>query len=162
MAERRKKLRKQSGGKIKPPKNFQIYLDENLCDCQPIINVLKNRHITAHRHLDHFDRGVPDHIWLPLVGRNKWILLTTDKRFRYNDIERFALREHNVQCFEFFDNRIGKNELAESLNSALKEMIKIKGRRTKCFVASISKLGHVKMKWDYRWRKSGKQTKPVA
>src|SRR5690242_6504866 len=100
MAARSKKSRKRLGGKrSKPPKNFQIFLDENLHRCQPILDVLEEKSISVHRHYQHFDPGKEDSAWLPLVGKNKWVLITTDESFRYNELERLALVKHGVKVF---------------------------------------------------------------
>jgi hypothetical protein len=151
MAEGRKKSRKQSGGKqSKPPKTFQIYLDENLCNCRPIIQTLNLAKIIFHKHLDNFPAGTPDHEWLPFVGANRYLLVTLDKRLRFNELERAAIRTHNIQCCEFSGGSIGGIKMSEALNSVLPKMVKLKKHYRKYFVASISPSGEVKIVWDYK------------
>jgi hypothetical protein len=151
MAEGRKKSRKQSGGKqLRPPKTFQIYLDENLCNCKPILQTLSFAGMVFHKHLDHFPAGTPDHEWLPFIGLNKYLLVTLDKRLRFNELERAAIRTHNIQCCEFSGGSIGAIKMAEALNIALPKMIKLKKHYRKYYVASISPSGEVKIVWDYK------------
>jgi hypothetical protein len=152
MDDRPEKSKKPSGGRARRPK-FDVYLDENLCNCKPILEVLAGHGIQVHRHLEFFPRGTPDNEWLPLVGKNRWALLTTDRRFRYNELERIALQNHNIQAFEFSDNRIGALGMAQALHTALPAMQKLLRRRRKYFVATISKSGQVKVRWDWRWKK---------
>lgn len=147
------KLRKPSGGREKPSEPFHIYLDENLCNCRPIRDVLAAAAVEVHSHLEFFQRGTPDEEWLPFVGQKHWVLLTTDRRFRYNELERIAFQRHNVQAFEFTGNQAGAAGMAEALRVALPAMRKIARRRTKYFVATISKSGQVKVSWDSRWKK---------
>jgi hypothetical protein len=116
--------------------------------------VLASHGIRVHRHLEFFQRGTPDNEWLPFVGNNRWALLTTDRRFRYNELERIALQNHNIQAFEFSDNRIGALGMAQALRIALPAMQKVLSRRRGYFVATISKSGQVKVGWDWRWRKA--------
>jgi hypothetical protein len=155
MNDRPEKLRKPSGGRGRPPK-FDVYLDENLCNCKPLLEVLAGHGIQVHRHLEFFQRGTPDDAWLPFVGQKRWALLTTDRRFRYNELERIALQNHNIQAFEFSDNRTGALGMAQALRIALPAMQKVLRRRKRYFVATISKSGQVKVRWDWRWKKGGR------
>lgn len=150
MAESQKKSRKQSGGKARPPKTFQVYLDANLCNCALILQVLHDANIKVFRHGEHFPSNALDTDWLPFVGQNKLLLLTTDKRFRYNDLERAAVRTYNIHCFEFSGNAAGAIKMAEALKSALPKMIKFKKNHRKYFVASISPSGDVKLMWSHK------------
>jgi hypothetical protein len=152
MDDRPEKLKKPSGGRGRPSK-FDVYLDENLCNCKPILDVLAGHGIQVHRHLETFQRGTPDDEWLPFVGKNGWAILTTDRRFRYNELERIALQNHNVKAFEFTDNQIGAAGMAQALSIALPAMQKVLRHRRRYFVATISKSGQVVVRWDSRWRK---------
>ncbi len=156
MDDRPEKLKRSSGGRGKPSKPFHVYLDENLCNCRPILGVLTAGGAQVHSHLDFFQRGAADEIWLPFVGNHRWILLTTDRRFRYNELERIAFKHHNVRAFEFTDNRIGAAGMAKALALALPAMQKIASKRKKYFVATISRSGQVKVRWDSRWRKKNR------
>jgi len=115
--------------------------------------VLAGHGIHVHRHLEFFPRGTPDNEWLPFVGKNRWALLTTDRSFRYNELERIALQNHNVQAFEFTDNRVGALGMAGALRIALPAMRKVLRHRRRYFVATISKSGQVKVKWDSRCKR---------
>ncbi|MGB8477700.1 MAG: hypothetical protein WCE63_02530, partial [Acidobacteriaceae bacterium] len=77
--------------------DFILYLDENLDNCQPILDALLNSRVQHHRHRDYFTRGTPDEVWLQFVAERAWVVLTKDKRNRYNEIERDALRRHRVR-----------------------------------------------------------------
>lgn len=72
--------------------DFILYLDENLDNCQPILDVLTANQVQHHRHRDHFPRGTADEAWLEFIAERSWVVLTKDKRNRYNEIERDALR----------------------------------------------------------------------
>ena len=152
MDDRQEKSKKPSGGRGTPPK-FDVYLDENLCNCKPILEVLADPRVQVHRHLEFFQRGTPDDAWLPFVGKNRWAVLTTDRRFRYNELERIALQTHNVQAFEFTDNQIGALGMAEALRIALPAMQTVLRQRRRYFVATISTSGQVNVRWDWRWKK---------
>jgi hypothetical protein len=87
MAARRRKSKKPSAGSARPlspspPEEFVLYLDENLCNTRAILDSLTRLAVRFERHLAHFEPGIPDETWLPLVGSKGWILLTSDKRIR--------------------------------------------------------------------------------
>jgi hypothetical protein len=89
MADNQKRSRKRLGGN-KPPKNFQIYLDENLCNCQAILDVLSHHGVKTHRHLAYFESGTQDQEWLQFVGAKKLVLLTSDKSFVTTQLKKNA------------------------------------------------------------------------
>jgi hypothetical protein len=93
--------------------DFVLYLDENLDNCQPILDALLNNGVQYRRHRDHFPRGAADETWLPFVTERGWIVLTKDKRNRYNEIERDAVRRHRVREFYFGSGNFNGAEMAE-------------------------------------------------
>lgn len=100
------------------------------------------------RHLAHFDRGTPDEVWLPKVGREKWALLTADKRIRYNLLEKKALAEHGVKEFVFASGNLSGQEMADALEKALPKMARIASRTKPPFVAAITRSGEVHLRWE--------------
>ena len=57
--------------------------------------------VAAEAHQDHFAQDAPDDEWLAAVSARGWIVLTNDKRIRFNQAERQALLTHGVGCFVF-------------------------------------------------------------
>lgn len=108
---------------------------------------MKKLEISHERHLGHFERGTADETWLPLVGRNGWILLTADKRIRYNFLEKRALRENGVREFVFASGNLSGAEMAGALELALGKMKKLCRKFDSPFVASISRKGDVYLRW---------------
>jgi len=103
--------------------------------------------IRFERHLSHFSRGTLDEVWLPFVGRNRWVLLTTDKRMRYNLLEKRALEESNVREFVFASGNLSGTEMAAALEIALRKMQKMCRRFLPPFVAAITRIGDVQLRW---------------
>jgi hypothetical protein len=58
------------------------------------------------------------------VGSKGWILLTTDKRIRYNFIEKRALERYVVREFVFASGNMSGQEMATALEIALRKMQK--------------------------------------
>ncbi len=149
MPARSRKSRKRLGGnKQKPPKNFQIYLDENLQRCVPILSVLRSHGITVHQHFKYFDNpGTEDSTWLPLVGNKQWILLTTDTRLRFNEVERVAIIRYRVRVFEFSRNTKGSTVMAQALEAGLHKIINLSRNIRPPFVCTISPNGDSRLLW---------------
>lgn len=99
------------------------------------------------RQLDRFPRGTPDETWLPLVGSHKRVLLTSDKRIRYNLLERRALQQHAVREFVFTSGNMSGQEMASTLESALPKMRRPCHKLNPPFVAAITRTGEVHLRW---------------
>ncbi|MFI5094642.1 MAG: hypothetical protein WCE50_16165 [Candidatus Acidiferrum sp.] len=152
MAARRSKSKKPSVGKERspspsPPDDFVLYLDENLCNSRAIQGTLTKSGVRFERHLAHFDRGTLDETWLPLVGSNGWVLLTADKRIRYNFLEKHALEEHAVREFVFTSGNMSGQDMAAALELAIPKMRRLSQKLKPPFVASITRLGEVHLRW---------------
>jgi hypothetical protein len=95
------------------------------------------------RHGTHFPAGTEDSIWLPFVGQKGWILLTKDKRIRFNDLEKRAVIANRVREFYFTSGNFNGEEMAELLVVALPEMFRLCRKHHPPFIASITKAGNV-------------------
>ncbi|SRR5712692_3545444 len=147
------KSKKPSGGNehsLSQPDEFTLYLDENLCNARVILTTLEKLGVRFERHLDHFSRGTADETWLPHVGSKRWILLTTDKRIRYNFIEKRALERNGVREFVFASGNMSGREMATALEIALRKMRKFCRQFQPPFVAAITRSGEVHMRWPKR------------
>lgn len=105
MASSHGKSKKQSvGSRERPlslPEDFVVYLDENLHNCKPILEALTENGVKHERHGQYFDPGTEDTEWLPFVGEKGWLLLTKDKRIRFNELEKNAVLRYKVREFYF-------------------------------------------------------------
>ena len=123
--------------------DFVLYLDENLDRCKPILDTLGEYGVRFERHQDWFDRGVNDEVWLPFVGERAWIVLTKDKRNRYNDWEKQAVRRYKIREFYFSSGNISGFEMAAALRIAISEIVTICRSLNPPFIGSITKTGTV-------------------
>lgn len=98
------------------------------------------------RHGQHFSPGTPDTAWLPFVGEKGWILITKDKRIRFNDLEKEAVVTYRVREFCFASGNYSGAEMAMMLVVALPEMIRLCGKQAPPFIASITKAGKVHLR----------------
>jgi hypothetical protein len=150
MSARLSKSKKRSVGSERSlllPEDFVLYLDENLCNSKVILETLTRLGVHFERHLSHFSRGTMDEIWLPLVGKNGWVLLTADKRIRYNLLEKRALDKNRVREFVFASGNMSGQEMAEALEQGIRKMVRMCTRIAPPFVAAITRSGEVHLRW---------------
>ena len=131
-----------------PPEEFVLFLDENLHNCQPILQALEEARISCERHSVHFRAGTPDSEWLPFVGSNGWLLITPDQRIRYNELERKAIQRYRVRAFVFTAGNLSGAEMARLLVSAFPKMKRICAKNDPPFISSITKSGDVHVRFD--------------
>jgi hypothetical protein len=150
MAARRSRSKRPSAGNARspsPPEEFVLYLDENLCNSGAIQDTLTRLGVRFERHLAHFPPGTPDETWLPLVGSSGWVLLTADKRIRYNFLEKRALEEHSVREFVFASGNMSGEDMAAALELALPKIRRLSRKLKPPFVAAITRTGEVHLRW---------------
>jgi hypothetical protein len=150
MSARPSRSKKPSGGSghsLPQPEEFVLYLDENLCNTGAILQRLQALSVRFERHLAHCARGISDDEWLPLVGRKNWILLTADKRIRYNFLEKRALERNAVREFVFASGNMSGEEMAVSLERAIPKMQRLCRKCSPPFVAAITRAGEVHLRW---------------
>ena len=75
--------------KEKPLEDYVFFLD-NDTSSRSIIKVLRNEGLNVVCLRDHFNPDADDVEWLSKIGKQGWILLSRNKRIRYNPIEKKA------------------------------------------------------------------------
>jgi PIN like domain len=150
MGGRSKRSRKQSDGSQEqsPRDDFVLYLDENLHNCAPICAVLDQAGVRCERHGSHFTTGEKDSIWLPVVSKNGWIILTKDKGIRYNQLEIGAVIAHEAREFYFRSGNLSGAEMAVILSKALPKMKRLVKKVGAPFIASLTQSGEVHLRYD--------------
>lgn len=73
-----------------------------------------------------------------MVGSNRWVLLTSDKRIRYNFLEKRALEQNAVREFVFASGNMSGQDMAVALEAALPKMRRFCRRFMPPFVAAIT------------------------
>lgn len=81
------------------------------------------------------------------MGARGWVLLTKDKRIRFNELEKSAIQRYRVREFYFASGNYSGAEMATILVSALREMARFFRRYDAPFIASISKSGKVSFRF---------------
>jgi hypothetical protein len=128
------------------PHDFVLFIDENHCNNRRILAVLQELGVAYESYLDHFQRGMADSEWLPIIGQRGWALLTTDRRIRYHNLERQAVKENNVRMFCFSTNKMNGQEMADALKKSVGKMLQITEQTPPPFIAMITRNGSVHLR----------------
>ena len=136
MASRKKKSGKQSHGKsAKRPKKFTAYL-EAAVGCAEVCAAFDANKIKYKLHRNYANPHTHDDTWLPRVGKNAWVLLTTDDKMQHRGNEAHAIREFRVRSFVFKSHKIG-TDMAKFLLEAMPAMRRFCGQHNAPFIAFI-------------------------
>jgi len=104
--------------------------------------------VSYERHGAHFRSGALDDEWLPYVGSRKWVLVTSDKKIRYNELEREKVIRYGIREFVFTSGNLNGKMMGEILTKAMEKMKKLCKHHDPPFIASISKGGNVEVRYD--------------
>jgi hypothetical protein len=108
-----------------------------------LVRRLKEEGVGVIHHDEKFAQGTPDSDWLPVVGAERWILLTKDDRIRYRPNEREALLNSGVRAFVFTGGNMSGVEMADTIIAALPKIRRLLAKNTAAFVARITSVGDV-------------------
>ncbi len=129
-----------------PPPELVIFLDENHCNNRRVLDRLAQEGVRVERHSEHFAPGTADTDWLPVIGQEGWVVITSDKRIRRRALEKQAVSENRVRFFCFTSNDMSGQEMADALGRALPSIRRIAENNTPPYVATISKSGSVNLR----------------
>jgi hypothetical protein len=113
-------------------------LDENLCECKEIVQVLVDGRFPFDRHLDYFEPGTVDEDWLWFPGNNGWPILTKDKALRYTPLEKAKIIKHRLKIFAFSSGNLKGATMAELLRLNLRRIDKLSRKQVPPFIFSIT------------------------
>ena len=92
---------------------------------------------------ERFASGTKDPVWLPVIGRNGWILLTKDSRIRYRRNEMQALLSSGARSFVLVSSNLPGSEMAEIFVKALPAMKRMCAQQPAPFIAHVWRDGKV-------------------
>lgn len=113
------------------------FLDRNL-GRHDVADALRNVGAQVKIHDEHFKPDALDETWLPVVGREQWLLITRDERIRWRPAERLALETAQVGAFVVTAHKLTGAELGELLASALPAMTRKAHQLARPFIVTVS------------------------
>jgi hypothetical protein len=151
MAAKKAKSKKRLSGKsAERPKKFTAYLDAAV-GCAEVIEAFGAQKIKYKLHLDYAQPYTHDDTWLPRVGRNKWVLLTTDDRMQYRGAEAAAIKRYRVRSFVFRSHMSGTG-MASFLIKMMPAMRQFCGRHRAPFIGLLLPSEKIKLVMDEHGR----------
>jgi len=102
---------------------------------------LRDAGATVERLTDHLPKGTADEDWLGYAGSRRWIVLTRDKRIRYRQLERVALKDAQVRAFVFTGGNVTVKDTATILVRALPRIRAICAANPGPFIYHIGRTG---------------------
>lgn len=74
-------------------------------------------------------------------------MLTTDKRIRYNLLEKRALEQHAVREFVFASGNMSGEDMGSALELAIPKMRRLARKLKPPFVVAVTRTGEVHLRW---------------
>jgi hypothetical protein len=111
---------------------------------------LRSSGLRVEVHADHFPQTESspeehDGTWLVTAGRKGWVILTKDEKIRRNQIELAALLSARAPTFASTAGNLTGDQLADSFLAAMPQIRRFLKRHRPPFVATVSRLGAVRM-----------------
>lgn len=98
---------------------------------------------------DHFAPDTKDTDWLPVVGRNGWVILTKDKRLRHNHLEVVSLLRAGTASFILTSGNFSGQEMADAFVRAMPHMKKMLLKFPPPFIATVPKGGVPRLQYTF-------------
>lgn len=96
---------------------------------------------------DGFPAGMPDEEWLPVVGRNGWIVISSDTKIK-RPLQRDLWFLYGVRGFLFTENRLRGETRAIILRAAFPQMRVLVRETEPPFLGCITVEGYAKIELD--------------
>lgn len=100
-------------------------------------------------HDDHFPAAAQDIDWIPHVARHGWVVLTKDKRLRYNKLERTAIQLAGLRVFTLASGNRTSQEMGELFVDARASMKRLVRDRPAPFIGKVYRGGRAEVWLDH-------------
>ncbi len=118
------------------PSSITFFIDRCL-GSKRIVTALRQAGITVEIHDDNFAPDAPDVDWLPIVGKQGWVVLTKDANIARRPLERMAVARSEVCLFILTSQNLSGNDMIEILIKAIGPMQNLVHKHPAPFIAKI-------------------------
>jgi len=91
----------------------------------------------------HFELEEEDDKWLPIIGRNKWMVIGHDK-FDKNESELYAIRKYRTGCFYLWGAKAPKWDKIKLFFRAFERISEVATSTPRPFIFAVKKNGNLK------------------
>lgn len=110
---------------------------------EPLASSLRELGFRVELHDDHFPQDAPDSVWLEVVGRRGWVVLSKDKHIRYRPMEREMVREHRCRLFVLTGGSLNSKQIADIFVRTVHKIAKLSQQHPAPFLAHVTRAGRV-------------------
>ncbi|MBX5493467.1 MAG: DUF5615 family PIN-like protein [Chloroflexi bacterium] len=96
------------------------------------------------KHDDLFDPTTPDDEWLAVAAQRGWIIITRDKRLRFNEAERQAIVQARLGCFVLLSPKLTRWAMARLLLQVWDKLEAIVAQEPRPFIYGVHADGTVR------------------
>ena len=101
-----------------------------------------------HIHDDYFSPDEQDSVWIADVGKRGWAVLTKDRKIRYQETERMAVRSAGTALFVLISGDLQGKEMAAVFVRALPGIKRFLAAHQPPFIAKVYRDGRTVMSAD--------------
>ena len=123
-----------------PPDVPTVFIDRSM-GRYVVGHAIRAVHERVLLHDDVFQQDEPDDLWLARAGAENWIVLTRDKRIRYNPAERAAIVDCKARVFVFTGGNVTGTRMGEILADAVPRILKYSEEHRGPFLVRIDQSG---------------------
>ncbi len=98
---------------------------------------LRQAGIQIEVHDDHFEKDEADRLWIPRVASWEWIIITTDRRIRYNALEKQAVVNAKARVIALPGGNAKTEELAVNFVNSIAKVERFVNRHSPPFIAVL-------------------------
>ena len=150
MVARGSKSKKGSGANLasKTQRELTFFIDKCL-GTKVVPAALRASGLKVELKTDHFPADTPDTVWLPVVGKQGWIILTKDKQIRHNYLEIVGLLQSGTASFILTSGNYTGQEMADAYIQAMPDIVRMLAKFSPPFVATVSKFGNAHIQYTF-------------
>ena len=120
-----------------------LFFDRNIGKGIPEALRLLELPVKIEAHHDHFDQAEKDDVWLSVVGRQGWIVISQDYKFHEIQSELEAFRQHEVGCFYVWGAEAAKWDTMRTFAKAYDKIVQEAARAIRPFAFKVEKRGNL-------------------
>jgi len=111
-------------------------------------------------HLERFASDEKDEVWLPQVGKERWIVLSKDKKIRIHGIEATALMNAEIRAFLLVSENLDGASIERVVLGAMSRIQGLLLAHKKPFIAVIHRDSTVHVRLKYKdWKRRARDKK---
>lgn len=113
---KKKKSKKPSASSNAARPNHPLLFIDRCAWSNRLGEALTTANIPFTPHHEHFEQACPDVDWLPVVGKNGWVVVTRDKNIRRKPNELHAFKDNNVLAIVLSSGSSSQASAADTAN----------------------------------------------